>query len=488
LTDGRLADDEALEERCVLGTGNMTNGKATRRWAKRSSRKMGRRGLAPAELFVISFLALIVAGTFALKFIPGLYRGEGLGWTNAVFTSTSAVCVTGLIVVDTATYFTTLGQAVLLLLIQIGGLGMLVLTSVIIAALGRRPSIRTENLAAGARHMLPQIPTRKLILDIVRFTFFFEALGAFALYVIWAPKLGWFEAIWPALFHSVSAFCNAGFSTNSSSLMEFQNSPATIGIVSVLVIAGGLGFITMEEIHQLFIRRTTGLRRLSVHSRLVLVTSGVLILAGWLLFAVFEWRGVLVEMSLIDKFTNSFFLSVTPRTAGFNTIDYGVASNSTNFLTVILMMIGGSPGSTAGGMKTTTFALLGLLAWSRLRSHPTVSFGDRSIPPETIQRATGLFVIATGILVFSVFLLAFISDAFGANQDFLPDFFEAASAFNTVGLSMGITSELSMPSRWVVIVLMFAGRTGPLSIAAALVVRLSRGAKFRLAYENVVVG
>ncbi len=446
------------------------------------------RGLAPAETFVLSFLMLIVVGAVVLRFVPGLYVHEGLNWTDSIFTSTSAVCVTGLIVVDTATYFTPMGQAFILVLIQLGGLGMLVLTSVVISALGGRPSLSTENLAVGARHMLPQVSAKRLIFDVVRFTFFFEAVGAIMLYVIWGPRLGWTEALWPAIFHSVSAFCNAGFSTNSASLIDFQDSPATIIAISSLVIAGGLGFISMEELHQRFIRRNKAVRRLSVHTKLVLVVSGLLLVGCWPIFAVFEWAGVLSEMSTVDKLTNSFFLSVTPRTAGFNTIDYGAASDSTNFLTIILMMIGGSPGSTAGGMKTTTFALLGLLAWSRLRSHSTVSFADRSIPPETIQRATGLFVIAIGIVVLGVFLLASIGDAYGANEAFIVRFFEVASAFNTVGLSMGVTADLSAPARWVVIFLMFAGRTGPLSIAAALVVRLTAGGRYRLAYEDVVVG
>jgi trk system potassium uptake protein TrkH len=446
------------------------------------------RGLAPAELFVVSFFALILAGTLALKFLPGLYVNEGLSWTDAVFTSTSAVCVTGLSVVDTATYFTPLGQAVILILIQLGGFGMLVLTSVIITALGGRPSLKMESLAAGARHMLPQVPAKRLIIDIVRFTFLFEGIGAIALYAVWAPRMGWRDAIWPSVFHSVSAFCNAGFSTYSASLIGFRDSPATIAVISFLIVAGGLGFITMEEIYQRFVRRNKSVRRLSVHSKLVLTSSAFLVFFGWLLFALFEWNGVLQTMSFPSKLTNSLFMSITPRTAGFNTIDYGDATDSSNLLTIILMMIGGSPGSTAGGMKTTTFALLGLLAWSRLRSQPTVTFADRSIPAETIQRATGLFVIATGIVVFGVLALAFIADAYQVHHDFLELFFEAISAFNTVGLSMGITPQLSTPSRWVVIALMFAGRTGPLAIAAALVVRLSVGGRFRLAYEDVVVG
>ncbi|HCS55852.1 MAG TPA: potassium transporter TrkH, partial [Planctomycetaceae bacterium] len=308
------------------------------------------------------------------------------------------------------------------------------------------------------------------------------------LYLVWIPRYGMLGAIWPAVFHSISAFCNAGFSTNTESLMNLQNSPMTIFIISMLIIAGGLGFITMEEIQNRFLSRKKSTRRISVHSRLVLVTSGILIVGGWILFAIFEWRGVLNEMTMFNRLTNSFFMSVTPRTAGFNSIDYSLASDSTNFLTIILMTIGGSPGSTAGGMKTTTFALLGLLAWSRLRSHPTVTFANRSIPSETIQRATGLFVISTGSIVLSVFLIEMIGDSLGAEPQFLTRLFETVSAFNTVGLSMGLTPDLTTPSRWLLIILMIAGRTGPLSIAAALIVRLSIKGKYRLAYEDVVVG
>ena len=451
-------------------------------------RQRARRRLAPAELFVGSFLGLTILGTLCLKLLPGLTHGDPLSWSDAVFTATSAVCVTGLIVVDTATYFTFAGQVVILLLIQLGGLGMLVLTSVIITALGGRPSLRTETVAAGSRQMIPYIPARKLIIDVVRFTFFFEAVGAVWLYGLWVPRYGWKEAIWPSIFHSVSAFCNAGFSTNTSSLMEFQGSSATIIVISLLVIAGGLGFVTMEELYQLLLRRKEAVKRLSLHTKLVLSTTLVLTLGGWLMFAIFEWNAALAQLDTLDKLSNSLFLSITPRTAGFNTIDYASATESTNFLTIILMMIGGSPGSTAGGMKTTTFALLGLVAWSRLRSSPTATFAYRSIPEETIQRATGLFVIATGIVVLGVFGMCFIGDLTGRTQAFLARLFETASAFNTVGLSMGITSELSLASRWIVIVLMFLGRTGPLAIASALIVRLSRRGRFRLAYEDVIVG
>jgi len=452
------------------------------------SRLLSRR-LAPAEAFVGSFLVLIAFGTLSLKLSPGLYRADPLSWSDAVFTATSAVCVTGLSVVDTATHFTFAGQALVLLLIQLGGLGMLVLTSVVIVALGGRPSVRTESVAVSSQPAVPSIPARRLILDIVRFTVFLEAAGAILLYVCWVPRLGWGRALWPAVFHAISAFCNAGFSTNTTSLVEYHDSPATLVIIALLIIAGGLGFVTMQEVHQWFSsRRRWSVIRLSLHSRLVLATTAVLVVGGWLLFALFEWRGVLGQMSHLDRLANSFFMSVSPRTAGFNSIDYGQASDSSNLLTIILMMVGGSPGSTAGGMKTTTCAVLVLLAWSRLRSQATATFARRSIREDTIQRATGLFVIATGIVVAGVFAVTLIGDFSGSHHTFLERLFETTSAFNTVGLSMGITPELPTPSRWVLVVMMFAGRTGPLAIATALIVRLAQRGRFRLAYEEVVVG
>lgn len=447
------------------------------------------RRLAPAELFVGSFLLLTIAGTLAFKLLPGLYRGAELGWEDAAFTATSAVCVTGLIVVDTATHFTFAGQALILLLIQLGGLGMLALTSMVITALGGRPSLRSESLAVGSRQAVPHIAIRRLIVDIVRFTLLFEGIGAILLYAMWAPQLGWHNAIWPAIFHSVSAFCNAGFSTYSDSLVGFQQAPVTLLVISLLIIAGGLGFVTMEELHQLFRRDSKKqVPRLSVHSRIVLIATVLLTVGGWLLFAAFEWNNTLNHLPIVHKLSNSFFMSVTARTAGFNTVNYAQVTDSAGFLTIMLMMVGGSPGSTAGGIKTTTFALLGLLAWSRLRSRSTVTFAHRSIPAETIQRATGLFVIATGVVVIGVLFLTSMGDLLGAQERFMVLFFEVVSAFNTVGLSMGATSNLAAPSHWLIIVLMFAGRTGPLAIAAALVVRFSQRGRFRLAYEDVIVG
>lgn len=450
--------------------------------------------LSAPQLFVGSFALLVLAGTVGLKIVPAFYTGEPLGWVDAFFTATSAVCVTGLVVVDTATYFTPAGQAWILLLIQLGGLGMITFTTVIILALGRRLSLRHEALTRSPAEFAQRIDYRLLTRDVLRFTFAFEAAGAAVLFGAFLGEFTPGTALWHAVFHSVSAFCNAGFSTFSDSVTGFRVSPFVSSALMVLIVAGGLGFITLEELYLLQAARRRGRAyRLSLHSRIVLVTTAALLLFGWLAYALLEWRVTLQGMPTWGRVLNALFMSVTARTAGFNTVDYAEVSAASAFLTVILMSIGGSPGSTAGGLKTTTFALIGLLAWSRFRGREIVRVAARSIPEETIQRAVGLFTAVFGTVTLAI-LLYLVFELGAASQTstpaaFLPHMFEAASAFNTVGLSMGITSELSTAGRWLTIVLMFVGRVGPLTFAAALALARARSVgRFRFAYEDVIVG
>ncbi len=460
----------------------------TRRWdVPHGLRVAPWQQLSPPQLFVGSFALLVLLGAMGLRFLPGLYTAQGLTWLDALFTSTSAVCVTGLIVVDTAKHFTLLGQAFVLLLIQLGGLGMLTFASLIIVALGKRLSLRAEASSIVSSDSAPHIDRRRMTLDIVRFTFLFEGIGAILLFCVWAPRIGMREALWPAIFHAVSAFCNAGFSTWTDSLIGYQQSPGTLIIIMGLILAGGLGFLTHEELF-LFVQSKIHRRafRFSLQSRLVLITTIFLTVATAPLFAIFEWDNTLKDLPTVHRVVNAVFLTVTPRTAGFNAIDYGAATDSSNLLTILLMTIGGSPGSTAGGIKTTTVALIGLLAWSRLRGLESTDCFGRSIPEETTSRAVGLFAIASGIAVAGVFVLT--TTETGAKSDLIQLMFEAASAFNTVGLSMGITPDLSVAGRWVAILLMFFGRVGLLTLAAALTLHRSQITGFRYAYEDVVVG
>ncbi len=453
-----------------------------RAWEARRG-ALGRGGLSEARLLSSSFLGLIALGTIGMRLLPGIFTGDPLSWLDCLFTVTSAVCVTGLIVADTATVFTPLGQGYVLLLIQLGGLGILTFSTLVVSLLGRRLSLTTEGLARGAAGPADGLDYRRLTRHVVTFTFAVEAIGAALLWALWAPEFGAVGAVWPAVFHSVSAFCNAGFSTFSDSLMSYHAHTGILAVVGTLIIFGGIGFLVMEELYLAARRRR---RRLSIHTRLVLATTGVLIVGGAVLYAMLEWHQTLGGMSTWDRLSNAVFLSVTARTAGFNAVDYATVTSGAAFLTILLMSVGGSPGSTAGGLKTTTAALIGLLAWARLRGQDRVHLWGRSVPRDTVQRAVGVFVLAFGIVTAAIFVLS-ATEPHDAPESFLRIMFEAASAFNTVGLSMNHTGTLTVPGRWTIIVLMFVGRVGPLTFAAALAARRD-ATPFRFAHEDVALG
>ena len=443
--------------------------------------------LSSPQVFVLSFLGLVSFGALGLLTLPGLYTGERLGWVDAVFTATSAVCLTGLTVVDTQTFFTPAGQAFLLLLIQIGGIGFITFTSLLILLIGQRLSIRQEALFSSPAARA--IDIRQVVRGTVLLTFSFELFGALCLVLLWAPTMGWQKVWWPAVFHSISAFCNAGFSTFSDSLVRERTSSGVLSIIMLLIVAGGLGFAVLQDVGR---RIRTRLRkkpgRLSLNTKLALWMTVFLIAAGTLGFLAFESRGVLGPLGPKHRLLNAVFMSITARTAGFNTIDYGAVSDRSGFLTILLMAIGGSPGSMAGGIKTTTVALIGLLAWSRLRGERTVSVFNRTISEENTQRAVGLFVLAFGITTAGLLIMTTTELTLAPDRRFLRSMFEVVSAFNTVGLSMGITPALTGEGRLLAILLMFIGRVGPLGFSAALAARIDRGASIRLAREDVSVG
>lgn len=437
----------------------------------------------------MSFLMLIAVGTAGFLVLPGLYTGVGLGFVDALFTSTSAVCVTGLIVVDTATYFTPLGQAWIAMLIQLGGLGILTFTTLIIALLGRRASLGLTEAAGGHASVLHHLSETRLVIAVIATTLTVEIVGGVILWGAWRGELGSAGAVWPAIFHTISAFSNAGFSVFSDSLVGFQRSPLTILVIGMLVVLGGIGFVVLADLHARYVSRRT--RLLSVHTRLVLAMTLSLLAGGLVLFLLFERGGNLGHLGWSDRVTNALFMSITPRTAGFNTVAYDEVANPSLFLTVLLMIIGGSPGSTAGGLKTTTFALLGLAFWSRLRGRERVHVANRTIPDGTVSRAAGLAVGGVVILGIAIFLLT-LTEGAGAEDrvKFLRLVFEAHSAFGTVGLSMGdTTGNLSAPGRIIIVGLMFIGRVGPLAVASAMASAEHRApVKYRHPHEDVVIG
>lgn len=447
--------------------------------------------VTPAQLLVLSFAALILIGTLGFRFLPGLYAGEPLGWVDALFTATSAVCVTGLAVVDTGTFFTPWGQAWLLVLMQAGGLGLLTLTSLVMLSVGVRPSLRHADLVTGGG-ALPEIDVRRLVRVVFKTTFAIEGVGALLLYAGWMGEFGLEGALWPSIFHAVSAFCNAGFSIMPLSFMTESRHPLILIVTMSLVALGGLGFLTISELASRGrFSRDRRRRPLSLHTKFVLAASLVAVVVGAVSFGYFEWSNTLAGMTRYEKVVNSVFASVVARTAGFNSIDFGSAAAPTALMMMILMFIGGAPASTAGGIKVTTAALIVALMIARLRGQDHVSAWNRSVPSETIDRAVGLTVLAGTTLIAALFLLVAIEAPAptepGAEQAFIHLAFEATSALGTVGLSMNTTPTLSDPGRLILVALMFIGRVGLLSVGAAIALGPSRQS-FRYASEDVAIG
>jgi trk system potassium uptake protein TrkH len=456
--------------------------------------------LSPPALFMASFVVLIAIGTAGLMVIPGLQRGPTLGLIDSLFMITSAVCVTGLAVVDTATHFSFWGQLWILIFIQLGGLGLISLTTLIIGSMGARLSLRSEMLTVAPTRHGDKPEVWQIALAVTKFSLVVEAIGAVLLFALWAFDHPLDRAVWHAIFHSVSAYCNAGFSTFSDSLIGER--ALVLFFISVLVIVGGLGYLTFEELIRWWkhvrarrsgvVIRLRGGHRLSSHTWAVVVTTTVLLLGGWVLMAAFEWNGTLGDMSLIDKLTNSWFLSVTPRTAGFNSIDYGNVGNDTAALTIMLMFVGGSPGSTAGGVKTTTIAVLVALGLSRMQGLRFVGLKQRAIPEGTVERTVGIMLLSMLVLVVAFFFLNSIQavglTAEASRDQFLPIAFETFSAFGTVGLSMNLTAKLTPAAELVVIWLMFVGRVGLLAFFSAVVLKRGHTGSLRPAQEDVIVG
>ncbi|HSK80729.1 MAG TPA: TrkH family potassium uptake protein [Thermoanaerobaculia bacterium] len=425
-------------------------------------------GPAPLRLLAGSFLALILAGSALLKLPAATPPDQPIGWIDALFTATSATCVTGLAVRDTGTGFTSFGQAVILTLIQLGGLGIMTFSLFVLALFGRKVSLAQRSILEQTVSSSIGNDLRPLLKLVFLFTFGSEAVGALLLYVRWAPAMGAAEAVWPAVFHSISAFCNAGFGLWRDSLTPWRGDPWTVLTVSALIIFGGLGFLTVSEI-----RRAPKLRsRLSVHSRLALVVSVLLTVLGTVAFFLLETNRAFRDLPLGEQILAAFFQSVTTRTAGFNTVDIGALAPGTLFLMMILMFIGGSPGSCAGGIKTTTLGVLAVATATRLKGLRNVNVFARTLTPVTVRNALTLSLFGAAVVIAGLFALLLLEVPGRTLEEeralFIDYLFETVSALGTVGLSTGITADLSPASRLLVSLLMFLGRLGPLTIGAAV--------------------
>ena len=429
------------------------------------------------KTIILGFLLLIAAGTLLLWAFNSR-SPVPLNFLDALFTSTSAVCVTGLIVVDTGKDLTLASQWVVMLLIQLGGLGVMTAATTTMVLLGHRIKIRERILFTGGLGIDTPSGAVKLIFRILFITLIIEAAAVIPLVFILSRSMGASEALFHGIFHSVSAFCNAGFSTLPGGLEGFANQYILPGTVMILIVTGGLGFLVIGELWLHLTERT----RLSPHAVLVLQVSSILILAGTVLFFLSDRTAGLSSLSLPLKVWNALFQSVTARTAGFNTIPLRAVSSLGIFLLSLLMIIGASPGSTGGGIKTTTAGVLFFSSLSEIQGRRAV-YRNRTIADENIRRALAisflyLLTVLTGVILLSLF----------EELPFRTLLFEAISAMGTVGLSLGITPSLSPPGKIVIILLMFWGRVGILTFIFGMVSRDRTISKISYAETNIPVG
>ncbi|PLX42546.1 MAG: hypothetical protein C0608_02665 [Deltaproteobacteria bacterium] len=452
-----------------------------------------RGNLHPGQILVISFLCAIVVGTTLLA-LPASSAGAPMKVVDALFTATSATCVTGLIVVDTAVDLTSFGQGVVLALIQLGGLGIMTFTSLLLLFAGRRFSFKDEEVLTESFGDMSGLAAKVIVSRLFLFVLVVEFLGALALFPVFLNDMGAAQAIYTALFHSISAFCNAGFSIFSDSLVAYRNNLWLNGVIMTLIILGGTGFVVFADIWNSFYRwrRKRGSLKLSLHTKTVLFMTVILIFGGAALIALLEWKNGFHGMGVGERMTASLFQSVTTRTAGFNTVDIGSLTDATLFLCIILMFIGAGPGSCAGGVKTSTVAVVLALFWARIKGFNKVSLFKRSIPDVVVNRAVAILVLSFVFTVSMTFLLLlFESHLVPHNLErqewFLELMFEVVSAFGTVGLSTGITPELTSLGKLILTFVMFTGRLGPLTLALALGKNRAKG-EFSYAEENITVG
>ncbi len=439
--------------------------------------------LSATEVFILSFAGTILLGALALM-LPGTTVSGDIHFIDALFTATSAVCVTGLTIADTGTYFTRSGQIIILCLIQLGGLGIMSFSIVFLVLSGRRMSLRDKMILQDAFVPAPLIEARILVKRLFAGTFAVELIGA-ALLWSFTPD----RAFFPSIFHSISAFCNAGFALTPTNFVRYRYVVGVNLTICTLIVLGGLGFFAHIELAQRLTRRVK--QTLSVHTRLVILVTAALISVGAVGFYVFEEANALAGGSFLDLFMTSLFQSITARTAGFNTVDFGHLTNATLYWVILLMFVGASPGSTGGGIKTTTLGILIAMARSRLRGEPGVSVFLRTIPDETVSKALFILILSFLLVTVASLTLAVVETGdepyLRSEIRFIDVMFEVASAFGTVGLSTGITPRLSGLGKSVLILVMFVGRVGPLTIAT-VVGRRRKVARYRYAEENVMVG
>ncbi|MBD2862296.1 Ktr system potassium transporter B [Paenibacillus sp. IB182363] len=435
-----------------------------------------------SRVILLSFAIPILLGAILLALPVSSASGSNIGWLDALFTSTSAVCVTGLVVVDTGTAYSLFGQIVIMCLIQIGGLGFMTYSVLVAVVLGKKIGLKDRLLIQQSTNALSTQGVVKLSLGIFAAAVVIEAFGAIILTIRWMGDMDFITALYYGIFHSVSSFNNAGFGLWSDSLSRYVGDPLINIVIPCLFIMGGLGFTVILDLW-----KNRSWRKLSLHSKIVLSTSAILCAGGFLVITTIESFNpdTFGALTGSEKMWAGFFQGVVTRTAGFNTIDIASMMTASQFFMIFLMFIGASSGSTGGGIKTTTFVVLLLTLISIVTGKRDVQIMHRRIPQSIIMRALAVMVISVGVVIAATFLLTLTEHSL--QKDFMEVLFEVTSAFGTVGLSMGLTPELSTLGKLIIILTMFIGRLGPLTLAFALSQKQSRE-KFRYLEEKVLIG
>lgn len=437
----------------------------------------------PAQILLLGFAALIIGGTMLLMLPVAACSGHPTPFLTALFTATSAVCVTGLVVVDTATHYSLFGQLVILGLIQAGGLGIMTMTTLFALLVGKKINLRERLLIQESLNVLRLEGVVSLVKSIIGMTLLIEGVGGLILSLRFIPQLGWARGIYYGFFHSISSFCNAGFdlfgiiSGPFSSLTDYSGDAVVSLTIPLLIILGGLGFVVIRDLY--YNRRFS---RLLLHSKVVLAITAVLVVGGTILFWLLEQGNALQQLSPGGAILASFYQAVTPRTCGSNTLDISSLRGATQFFMIILMFIGASPGGTGGGVKTTTLGALLAVTWSAVRGKTDAESFERSIPGSIIFKAIAVLMLAA-FLVAVVTMILVVSE----KTSFLAVLFEAISAFGTVGLTMGLTPHLSTLGKVLIIMTMYAGRLGPLTVALAFWQR-QQPVRYKYPDERIIIG
>lgn len=429
---------------------------------------------------ITTFVTAIFVGTLLLM-LPFSTTGSSISFEDALFTSTSAVTVTGLIVLDTNEDFTRFGKIVILVLIQLGGLGFMTFSTLAILLIGKSISISDKMLLENDFSSGNKKNIRDMIKKIILLTFGFELTGSIVLFFSFA-NLNLSERIFSSVFHSISAFCNAGFSIFTNNFENYITDPVINSTLSILIISGGIGFLVLNEIY-LFISRKKSISKFSLHSKLVLITSFILIITGFVIILAEQFINSNNSLSVGEKIYTSLFHSVSARTAGFNTINLNYFSLGSVFILLILMFIGASPGSTGGGVKTSSAGMVIMYFRSKLKGMDKTSLFYRTIPKDNIEKAFIMIIISFLLISLSFLLILTFENELG----FMDLLFETVSAFGTVGLSLGVTSKLALSSKFVIIITMFIGRIGPLTLLLAMSKKESK-AVYNYPEENIMIG